>query len=225
MVYPHTKIFGVGINRITRKVKKRILCEVELRTFNYCKKISKSVTFQCFIRLFIRKTVTKNQSEFIALYDRHGNALYRFVLFKVNNREIAWDLTQESLLKMWKYINDGQVKKIANHKALLFTIARNLVIDYWRAKARTETIGLDMETMDVADDDADAHALILLKDEARATMKLIEKLPEDDRELLTLRYTEELSFNEISKITGKNAIAARVKIHRALKKLKKIITP
>lgn len=161
-----------------------------------------------------------SSDEFIALYDQYSDSVYRFILFKVSNKDTAWDLTQDCFTKAWEYWS-GARGTVANPKAFLFTVARNLVIDHWRARGRAQVISIEEHEIDMQDTRSnDAHTQSVMGDEARQVLSLLSRLPEADRELLTLRFTEELSFSEIAKITGKSAIALRVQVHRAIRKLK-----
>lgn len=156
----------------------------------------------------------------MTLYDQYSDALYRFMLFKVSDRDLAWDLTQECFMKTWQYFeNKGHA--VANKKAFLYTVARNLVIDHWRQKERTSTIDIDLVTNSIEDGN-DLHANTVLKDEIQSLMELLNELPEESKEILVMRYAEELTFDEIAKATGKSNVATRVQAHRALKRLKKI---
>lgn len=167
-------------------------------------------------------TVQQRQSqEFTNLYDTHVDAIYRFILFKTSNQTLAWDLTQECFLKMWQYIRTGEKDAIVNKKAFIYTIARNLVIDHWRQKDKAATVDLEEVAFTIADSN-DLHANTVLADDIRNMMKLLDKLPVHHREILTLRYTEELSFDEIAGVLGKNTVSVRVEAHRAIKKLKQI---
>ncbi|MEK7494091.1 MAG: RNA polymerase sigma factor [Patescibacteria group bacterium] len=163
-------------------------------------------------------THDKQGMEFMALYDRYSDSIFRFMLFKVSNRETAWDLTQECFFKTWQHSTNDN-KTITNQKAFLYTVARNLVIDHWRAKAKHATVDIEAAAY-VIDDGNDVHREAVLRDEAQYLMRLLQNLPEESREILTLRYTDGLSFEEIAAITGKSNIAIRVHTHRALKKLK-----
>lgn len=166
----------------------------------------------------------KSQEEFIQWYDRYHDAVWRFILFKVSNAETAWDLSQESFLKTWEYWQRGGAT-ISNPRAFLFTVARNMVIDHWRGRAHTPVTELteEMEQIIPGKTGNDAHERLVLKDEARQMQQCIAKLPEEDREILTLRFTEELPFKDIARVVGKGEIAVRVQAHRALKKLKVIL--
>ncbi|OGD23807.1 hypothetical protein A2Z10_01600 [Candidatus Azambacteria bacterium RBG_16_47_10] len=156
----------------------------------------------------------------MALYDEYSDAMYRFMLFKVSDRDLAWDLTQDCFMKTWHYFATKE-HEVENKKAFLYTIARNLVIDHWRQKEKRATIDIDLVAHTIEDGN-DLYATTVLQDEIRSLMGLLNKLPEHDKEILVMRYAEELSFDEIAKTTGKSNVAARVHAHRALKKLKMI---
>lgn len=157
---------------------------------------------------------------FSKLYRECVDSIYRFAFFKVSDQELAWDIAQECFLKMWRQRQEGAV--IKNDKALLYTIARNLVIDHWRQKGRKQTIGLN----DVAHTLKDGNDLFerqSTKDEMEYLLKCVDKLPEDQREIVLLRYVDDLSYLEIARIIGKNPVAVRVAAHRAVKLLKKLM--
>lgn len=156
----------------------------------------------------------------MALYDQYSDAIYRFMLFKVSDRDLAWDLTQDCFMKAWHSFSSKD-KEIANKKAFLYTIARNRVIDHWRQKEKTATIDIDLVAHSIEDGN-DLHATTVLRDEIRSLMELLHELPEESKDILLMRYADELSFDEIAKATGKSNVAVRVQAHRALKKLKTI---
>ena len=118
-------------------------------------------------------------SDFNKLYRERVDSIYRFVFFKVSDKDLAWDITQECFLKMWRQIQDGA--EVKNGNALLYAIARNLVIDHWRQKGRHQTTALE----DVAfalKDEIDLFERQATKDEIRRLMECVHKLPEDQRE-------------------------------------------
>ena len=71
-------------------------------------------------------------------YTDESDAIFRFCLVRVSNREQALDLTQETFLRLWQSLS--QDKEIANARAFLFTVAHNLVIDWYRKK---KSVSLD----------------------------------------------------------------------------------
>lgn len=157
---------------------------------------------------------------FIEMYDQHVDPIYRFILLKVSNKDLAWDIAQECFLKAWQYQKDNDYE-IKNYRAFLFSIARNMIIDHWRRKDRTATIDLE-EVAFTLEDAGNLHEETSVKHETLELMKFINQLPEHQKEILLLRYIEDLPFSEIAKIIGKSAVSARVEAHRAVKKIKKL---
>ena len=90
------------------------------------------------------------EKAFLNAYDEHGSAILRHVSFRVKTNEIAEDITQEVFFKTWRYISqDG--KSVQNFKTFLYTVANNLVVDYYRQKYK--------EAADI--DDAFLHEVLL----------------------------------------------------------------
>ncbi len=156
---------------------------------------------------------------FMKSYEEHSDAILRYCHFQTSNREIAIDLVQDTFMKTWTYLSDG--KDIDNIKAFLYKVAKNLIIDY-RRKKKAVSLDAITETGIEFSGDADTDDAELEFDKKFVIGKL-EELDPDDREILTLRYVNELSIKEISEATGMTANNVSVKIHRSIDKLKKIL--
>jgi RNA polymerase sigma-70 factor (ECF subfamily) len=88
----------------------------------------------------ILKKIKKGDKEaFGELYDFYAPKIYRFVRLKVDSQETAQDLTSEAFLKIWQHIQD-QRKIRERFQSLLYKIARNLVIDFYRARSVREIL-------------------------------------------------------------------------------------
>src|ERR1043165_1036473 len=72
------------------------------------------------------------EKEFLDAYKQHADAIFRHCYFRVYNKDLAEDLTQDTFIKTWKYISEG--KEIKNIKAFLYKVAVNLIIDHSRKK-------------------------------------------------------------------------------------------
>lgn len=126
---------------------------------------------------------------------------------------MSMDIMQESFLRCFdKYRN-----KTVNI-SLLYTIARNVLIDF-RRKDRMKG-SLDQ---DVADRTADQENDFRVKEDYRKVLTAMKKLEADEREILALVLTEDLKYKEIASIMGINEGNVKVKVHRARLKLKEII--
>ncbi len=159
----------------------------------------------------------KLKRKFSKIYDQNVDAIYRFVFFKVNSEEIAQDLTSEAFLKSWQaFQRDG--KKIENPKAFVYRTARNLVIDYYRRKGRTETVSID--NLSLSSSGPGLEENILLKSDFEQVEKALSKLPDDYKSVITMYYIEGLSSREVSRIIQRTEGATRVLLHRALNSLR-----
>ncbi|MFA5061862.1 MAG: RNA polymerase sigma factor [Patescibacteria group bacterium] len=177
-------------------------------------------------KILLYQLYTKQDPEaFAKLYDLYARRIYRFVFFKVANHEEAEDVTSEVFLKAWNFISEK--KKIDSFSGLLYKLARNCVIDLYRKKSRqTEILSLDNINEESGLDINDAgkwKETFGDKMEAQKIIQALQKLKQEYREIVTLKYVDELDVSEISEITGKGGIAVRVTLHRGLKKLKELL--
>ena len=120
-------------------------------------------------------------------------------------------------MKIWQYIAETD-EKIENLRALLYRTARNLVIDSYRQKARKDLVR-DREVLDGVRDERQQSLLSQIENEfeMRNIEKVLRQMKDEYREVIILRYLEELSIGEISKILDKTKGSVRVLLHRALK--------
>jgi RNA polymerase sigma-70 factor (ECF subfamily) len=147
---------------------------------------------------------------FQTLYERYSGKLYGYIKKKIANSEQAQDILQQSFLKLHKSRHSYNPKY--PFSAWLFTICRHLEIDYFR-KHKVEMVELTKVENTLEGESFDSVDSINAKKDFLAT---IEKLSPEQREILSLRYNDGLSFDEISKTLGINASAARKRISRVL---------
>lgn len=162
-------------------------------------------------------------TKFEEIYNSESDNIFRFCFLRVSNREIALDLTQEVFLRFWKTLESS--KNIDNYKAFLFTIARRLIIDWYRKKKSLSLEGI-LERQDSSDKDlVDKNSLddsFEEKAEGKYLVSKLKLLKEKDRDIIQLRFISDLSPGEIGKVLGISTNAASVRINRALSELKKV---
>ncbi|MEI6280802.1 MAG: RNA polymerase sigma factor [bacterium] len=164
------------------------------------------------------------KNKFEAVYEVESDAIFRFCLTRVSNREQAMDITQETFLRLWQSMQDD--KEILNNRAFIFTIARHLIIDWYRKK---KSISLDSlahgnkeeEEYDVADNKT-TEVDLFLGVEGRHLVNKINELSPSYRDPVYLRFVEDLSPGEIGEILGTSANTASVRINRGIIELRKI---
>lgn len=160
--------------------------------------------------------------QFEQTYKATADMVFRFCLVKVSDREVAVDLTQETFTRLFETMQRGIA--IDHPKAWLFRITRNLVIDWYRKKK-----SLSLEKMMEEDDavweptDEKSHRDIEHSAEARMVVAAFETLEEDFRDVLHLRYVEDLEPREIALMLGLTANLVSVRLTRGMNELRKIM--
>ncbi len=172
--------------------------------------------------LFLRLKKYQDKEAFLAAYDLYSDQIFRFIFFKIGNREEAQDLTSATFLKCWGYVQEGKLRSSDDYKSLrsfLYKIARNLTIDYYRQSKPYSSLEEAEETVldfsSVASDTDRALELEFI------TSKLKE-LKSEYRNILVLKYINELTIKEIADILDKTRGNVRVTLYRALEALKNL---
>jgi len=162
--------------------------------------------------------------KFVKFYNQYAPRIYRFVYLKVNSPQDSEDLTSEAFFKFWQDLTNKKEKKekIDNHRALLYKIANNLVIDFYRKKSRSE-ISLDPEDAVLAKikDKNDLNVKLALDSDMIEVKKSLNQLKPNYQNIIIWHYLDDFSAKEIAQILEKPENNIRVLIHRALKALKK----
>ena len=134
--------------------------------------------------------------------------IYRYCYFKMYDDQIAQDITQETFLRFYKQgLNLGSDKELP----YLYTIAKNLCIDHFRKRTVESLEEITEEVIDDPTEDLISNLTLRMT---------ISKLPGDERELIFLRYVNEISITAICKITGLSRFAVYRKLSKSLKWLK-----
>jgi len=167
----------------------------------------------------------KDREAFIAVYDAYVKDIHRFVYFKIGHREEANDLTSMIFLKTWNYIQTNSLENSKTLRSLLYKIARNAIVDYYRENGLKIETSLDDEDhpIEIPDEGQDLAKNI----ENKANLELINSklgfLKDEYREVIILKFVNDLELNEIAEITGKTKGNVRVLLHRALNALKELV--
>ena len=159
------------------------------------------------------------EKSFFELYERESDSLFRFVFFRVNDRDGALDLVQESFVKLWEVLTSGKV--IENKRAFLFRIASNKVIDRYR---KVKEYSLDLLAEEGFDASIGERVSIEERIDAKFAMKALELLPEKYREAVWLRNVEEWAVKDIARHLGESENVVSVRIHRGIALWRKIIS-
>lgn len=166
--------------------------------------------------------------EFGEAYERYSDELFRHCTIRLSDRERALELTQETFVRAWQYIQRGE--EVRELRPFLYRTLRNLIIDEYRKhkttslEAMVDPEGEGVEHLLPPDETNTLESAITRFDGVRALERLKE-LPDNYREVLVMRYVEGLSPGEIAQSIGETENAVSVRIHRGLKKLKQLLEP
>ncbi|MBA3732952.1 RNA polymerase sigma factor [Patescibacteria group bacterium] len=156
---------------------------------------------------------------FVGAFDLHSNAIFRYCLYRIGDREKALDMSQDTFMKAWKFISLGG--SVENMKAFLYKIATNLIIDEYRRRKSPESLDNLLEEKGF-EPSIDEYEHMINRLDAEQALAMLSQIPEPYKQALGMRFVEDLSLKEISEITGESENTIAVRIHRGLAKLVKI---
>jgi RNA polymerase sigma-70 factor, ECF subfamily len=154
---------------------------------------------------------------------QYQHRLLRYLLYLTGNRELAEDLFQETWMRV--LLRGAQFNGNSRFETWLFTIARNLVIDTRRKRTMMSLEelcegGEDDRPFEVAGDDPNPFELYQSYENSRIVAELLLALDPLHREVLVLRFHEELSLEEISQVTCAPLSTVKSRLYRGLASLK-----
>lgn len=150
------------------------------------------------------------------LMETYQDPLFRYLYFRTSSRSIAKDLVQDVFTKTWTYLAQGKV--IAQEEAFMYRVAKNALIDFYKKK---KTLSLDfLSESGYEPETPNERALYEKESDIALIHTLIEGLSEEQKQIISLRFLEEKSLEEIARIFGKTTNAMTVKIHRILASLR-----
>jgi RNA polymerase sigma-70 factor (ECF subfamily) len=161
--------------------------------------------------------MSNSQKKFGKIYDQYIEKIYRFIFLKVSSAEIAEDLTSETFLRGWRAFKADQ-DSIENHQAFLYRIARNLIVDFYRDKGKTQVIST--EYVQIEDPQADLEKKAKTGSDMIMVQRALAGLKEDYQNVIIWRYLDGLPIRKVAKLLGKSEENTRTTLHRALKLLK-----
>lgn len=152
------------------------------------------------------------------LYERYNGQLYRFVFNMLRNREISEDMVQNIFLRMMRY-PDG-FKGFGEFRMWMYHIARNSIYDHLRKVNRTPFTGDISDYEDKIGGTEATDGELEKKQEMEILRNALDRLSNENRELLILCRFQDLKYSEIASILNITEGAVKVRVHRAMNELK-----
>ena len=160
------------------------------------------------------------------LISRHQQRIYSFIYSKVYDRDVTEDIFQDTFIKVIRTLKRGGYNEEGKFLPWVMRIAHNLVIDYFRKNKRMpkfDNTG-DFNIFSVlGDPDLNAEKRIIKDQVEEDVRKLIEELPEEQRDVLVMRIYKDMSFKEIAERTDVSINTALGRMRYALINLRKVI--
>ena len=147
----------------------------------------------------------KNEA-FDALLERHKDRLFTYIFHAVKNEELADDIFQDTFVKAIMTIRQGRYVDKGHFAAWITRIAHNLIIDYFRQVRNENLQSTDDEDVNILNrkefSDITVEDTLVMNQIHSDVRRLIRKLPDNQREVLVMRYYRNMSFKEIADTTG-----------------------
>ena len=167
-----------------------------------------------------------NNQAFDILLDRYKNKLYSYIYFSVRNEELTEDIFQETFVKAIVTIQQGRYTADGKFSAWLTRIAHNLVIDFFRQERNENVISNDETETDLFNNvnlsDDNIETQLVNEQVLRDVKRLMDALPDNQREVVYMRFYQDLSFKEIAEITGVSINTALGRMRYALLNIRRM---
>ena len=167
-----------------------------------------------------------NNEAFDTLLIRYKQRLFSYIFQMVRDRDLADDIFQETFIKAITTIRQGRYNDMGKFSAWLYRIARNLAVDSFRAEKGENLVSADVADYDVLnrrelaeDTIEDVMVDLQIEEDLR---RLVDRLPDVQRQVLEMRYYQDLSFKEIAEITGVSINTALGRMRYAILNLRRM---
>lgn len=176
--------------------------------------------------VLLHNYISGDESSLQVLIDRHQSKIYGFIYSKIPDRSVCDDIFQDTFIKVIKTLRTKGYNEEGKFLPWVMRIASNLVIDYFRHNKKMP-FQRETEEYSIFNYMTDSSLSIenqLIENQVELDIrKIIEQLPEDQKEVIKMRFYEDLSFKEISEITGVSINTALGRMRYAVINLRKII--
>ncbi|MCX5808079.1 MAG: sigma-70 family RNA polymerase sigma factor [Proteobacteria bacterium] len=165
----------------------------------------------------VAKILKGDRQAYALLVEEYKSPIYNLAYRMTGNAEDAEDLTQETFIRAYQYLWRYDPRK--KFFTWLYTIAVNLIKNHFK-KNKKEKLSEELSASSLIDNNPSPEAKLI---ETQEISTYLLRLKDDLRVLLIMKYMQELSFEEIARITGKSLSAVKMRIYRGLEKMKELL--
>ncbi len=176
--------------------------------------------------VLVSNYIQGNEKSLEILIIRHKQRIFSFVLSKVQDKEVAEDIFQDTFIKVINTLKRGKYNEEGKFLPWVMRIAHNLVIDHFRRNKRLPKFNNtdEFDIFDVLSDEMLSVENQIIREQILNDVRnLVEELPEDQKEVLLMRMYRDMSFKEISENTDVSINTALGRMRYALINLRKLI--
>ncbi|OUS20102.1 RNA polymerase subunit sigma-24 [Nonlabens dokdonensis] len=176
--------------------------------------------------VLVKQYINGSEKGLEVLITRHKQRIYSFIFSKVMDRDITEDIFQDTFIKVIRTLKKGKYNEEGKFLPWVMRIAHNLVIDHFRRNKRMPKFQSrnDFDIFDVISDGEESMEYDMITNQMHEDVrKLVEELPADQKEVLTMRIFKEMSFKEIAACTDVSINTALGRMRYALINLRKVI--
>lgn len=176
--------------------------------------------------VLVKNYISGDESALASLIERHQSKIYGFIYSKINDRDLSDDIFQDTFIKVIKTLKTKSYNEEGKFLPWVMRIAHNLVVDHFR-KAKKMPFQRETEEYSIFNymtDNAPTIESQMITEQVEVDLtRLLDELPDDQKEVLVMRMYQDLSFKEIAELTGVSINTALGRMRYALLNLRKII--
>ena len=176
--------------------------------------------------VLVKNYISGDESALASLIERHQSKIYGFIYSKVNDRDLSDDIFQDTFIKVIKTLKTKSYNEEGKFLPWVMRIAHNLVVDHFR-KAKKMPFQRETEEYSIFNymtDNAPTIESQMITEQVEVDLtRLLDELPDDQKEVLVMRMYQDMSFKEIADSTGVSINTALGRMRYALLNLRKII--
>jgi RNA polymerase sigma-70 factor, ECF subfamily len=165
----------------------------------------------------IVEAAKKDPKQFVVLYTKYYEQIFRYIHQRMDNKEMAFDITSQVFLKAMINLPKYKYKGVP-FSSWLYRIAMSEVYQSFKDKKSTRTVNVDTSNVEDIIEEVEEDNTVEMRE---ALIKVIGNLPEVELQIIEMRYFEKRSYREIGDILGMTENNAKVKAYRIVEKLKK----
>lgn len=176
--------------------------------------------------LLVKNYMAGDENALVVLINRHQSKIYGFIYSKIDDRDLADDIFQDTFLKVIKTLKSNSYNEEGKFLPWVMRISHNLVMDYYRKNQKMPMLR-----------DTDEFSIFSVLHETTPNIegrmitdliekdlqKIIKELPDDQREVLMMRIYQDYSYNEIAELTGVSINTALGRMRYAIANLRKLV--